>query len=141
MPECEVFNVQEIEVNTDALKKVCEYVLEREKKEKINLILLKIDEMPKYNAYRNQEGPTDVLSFECRLPDLLGEVYICPEYVKENAEYFGVSFNEELARVCIHGVLHLCGYDHETNEEDKKKMFEKQEDYLSELSDSLNKIS
>lgn len=141
MPECEVFDTQEIGVNADALKGICEYVLERERDEKINLILLKLEEMPRYNAYRNKEGPTDVLSFEYHLPDLLGEVYVCPEYVRENAEYFGVSFNEELARVCIHGVLHLCGYDHETNEEDKEKMFRKQEDYLSELSDSLNRIS
>lgn len=107
----------------------------------INLIFVNIDEITKLNAYRKKDGPTDVLSFNYNDKLLKGEIYVCPEYVMENAQEFKVPFNQELLRVCIHGILHICGYDHEQNEADANLMFKKQEDYLSSFSDSLDRIS
>lgn len=124
------------------VQEICKHILVSEqKKAMINIVFVKLEKIAEYNKYRNVEGPTDVLSFSYNSSDLLGEIYICPQYVKENAKYFKVPFGEELTRVCVHGILHLLGYDHETNELDAKKMFEKQENYVCELSDFCDKIS
>ena len=62
--------------------------------------------------FRGKPGPTDVLSFPIdgggpvAGPRELGDVVICPEHT------------EDLAEAVVHGVLHLCGYDHETDEGD-----------------------
>src|SRR5699024_2909294 len=63
---------------------------------------------------------TDIISFDYRVGDLVnGEIYISIDRVKENAMDFGVSFVDELHRVIIHGVLHICGYDDLTDAEEK----------------------
>ncbi len=73
-----------------------------------------------------KDGPTDVLSFPLedavpgepphRLPDgppvHLGDVVICPPVVRVNAAASAVPFEDELALMVVHGVLHLLGYDH-----------------------------
>ncbi|GAB6090952.1 rRNA maturation RNase YbeY [Spirochaeta dissipatitropha] len=93
--------------------------------------------------YRDKEGPTDVLSFcerdesEENIPfpnqdelESLGDIIISLEQVQENAEYFSVSYEEELRRVIIHGVLHLIGYDHESNNTSQEPMLQHQEKLL-----------
>jgi len=157
LQKCDVFNNQNVPLNISILKDVCEYVISKEKvnspcekrisnfhAEKacnINLVLVDNKDMMLYNKYRNANGSTDVLSFKYELPELLGEVYVCPEYVRENARYFKVPFGEEMVRVCIHGVLHLFDYDHEKSDYQAKLMFEKQEGYVLEFSDSFDNIS
>ncbi|BBJ27258.1 rRNA maturation RNase YbeY [Athalassotoga saccharophila] len=138
----EIFNEQEIDINIDLIKSILNEVLRREE-ENGNIVLAFVDEkeITRLNAYRNSNGPTDVLSFNYDLPQLKGEIYVCPSYVKENANEFKVSFNEEILRVCIHGILHICGYDHENDKIKAKAMFERQEGYLSDFSESLDKIS
>ena len=129
-------------INISKVREICEYVLiSEQKKAVISIVFVELKKIIEYNKYRNVNGPTDVLSFNYDSSSLLGEIYICPEYVKENAKYFEVEFGEEVVRVCVHGILHLLGYDHETNESDAKKMFKKQEDYVRELSDFFDKIS
>ncbi len=86
--------------------------------------------------YRKKDRPTDVLSFSSReaaLPKALqaqssswGDVVICPAYAKGEAKRRSLPLREELVRLLIHGVLHLAGYDHAT-EEDELKMFGIQE--------------
>ena len=77
-----------------------------------------------YNrTYRGKDEATDVLSFEAE-PDLqpiprsrlAGDLLISLPTVALNADYFGVTFTEELKRVTLHGILHLLGWDHGTNE-------------------------
>ncbi len=137
-----MFNTQKINVDFELFKKLCNFVLEKEKRDgTLNIIFVGMNEMSKYNLYRGKEEPTDVLSFEGEMPNFLGEIYICPQYVQENAEYFGVQFQEELIRVCVHGILHLLGYDHEKDEEEAKKMFEVQERYVADFSSLLDKSS
>lgn len=53
--------------------------------------------------------------------------------VENNAKRFGVTFKEELKRVLIHGVLHILGYDHGKTETETKKMWKKEEYYLSQI--------
>ncbi len=138
----EIFNDQRIALNLDLIKTVCDGVLSKEGiTGKINVIFVGIDDMIGYNSYRGKDEPTDVLSFTYNFSDLLGEIYVCPMYVRENAKIFKVPFNEEIVRVCIHGVLHICGYDHEKDEMNAKKMFDKQDLYLSEFSESFDRIS
>ena len=73
--------------------------------------------MQKLNIkYLKHEDLTDVITFEYNERGLiLGDIFISSERVKENSKKYKVSFKEELARVMIHGLLHLMGY------KDKKK--------------------
>ena len=99
----------------------------------LNVVLVDEDEIRKLNSeFRGVDHPTDVLSFLYSDEDEFGEVVICPDVVKKNAKEHGSPFVEEFLRVLIHGVLHLLGYDHE-NEEDERRMFEKQENFLREI--------
>ncbi len=75
-------------------------------------------------SYRKKEGPTDILSFvqldsvDEDFPvdeSILGDMIISLDTLKRNANYFNVSEDVELHRLLIHGVLHLIGMDHETN--------------------------
>ncbi len=79
---------------------------------------------------------TDIISFDYRVGDLVnGEIYISIDRVKENAMDFGVSFVDELHRVIIHGVLHICGYDDLTDAEEKA--MRTKEDWALSLRDFL----
>lgn len=68
--------------------------------------------------YLNHDTLTDIISFDYTIgKQLHGEIYISIERVKENAEDFKVTFENELLRVIIHGILHFMGYKDKTNEE------------------------
>lgn len=80
--------------------------------------------------YMGKHGPTDVLSFPIEdfatpraemgadgPPLLLGDVVICPDVVKRNADAAQVAFEDEMALMVVHGILHLLGRDHMNNEE------------------------
>jgi probable rRNA maturation factor len=100
--------------------------------------------------HRGIDKPTDVLSFplieyinsEPQIqpgdidPDtgtvFLGDIVISVEKAYEQAQSYGHSFERELSFLAVHGILHLLGYDHE-NEDDEKQMFSLQEDILNEM--------
>ena len=90
------------------------------------------DEIAELNeAHMGKDGPTDVLSFpiedgvpgeppvgEPDGPPLeLGDIFICPEVVSDHAVEYGVTFDDELYLMVCHGVLHILGWDHQTEEE------------------------
>jgi probable rRNA maturation factor len=94
--------------------------------------------------YRHKDQPTDVISFALEelgedeieivggdIPRLLGDIIISVERAKEQAEEYNHSFSRELGFLSLHGFLHLLGYDH-IEEEDEKKMFQRQKDILDE---------
>ncbi|MDR2028154.1 MAG: rRNA maturation RNase YbeY [Treponema sp.] len=91
--------------------------------------------------FRGADEATDVLSFalgetaeeEGRTRFLPGDLVISLETLAENARYFRVSEDEELRRLLIHGILHLDGLDHDTNEQ-TQPMLQLQEKILAELS-------
>jgi len=102
----------------------------------VNVIFIDEKEMQTLNSeYRKKDSVTDVLSFNVDSKELLGEIYICPQYVSEN--FKAEKFTEEIIRLIIHGLLHLIGYDHdvELNDQTKEKveMFVKQEKILQNV--------
>ncbi|SFL81411.1 probable rRNA maturation factor [Gracilibacillus orientalis] len=93
--------------------------------------------------YRGLDNPTDVLSFaleeeadqEIRIigadiPVTLGDIIISVDKANEQAGEYNHSFTRELGFLALHGFLHLLGYDH-MNEDDEKKMFSRQEELLN----------
>ncbi len=83
--------------------------------------------------YREIDRETDVLSFPMEDEGdsvVLGDIVISLEKAKEQAEEYGHSLEREIAFLCVHSVLHLLGYDHETSQEDEKEMFNKQDEIL-----------
>lgn len=82
-------------------------------------------------AYLKHDTLTDIISFDYSVgKQLHGEMYISIERVIENAKEYGVSFENELLRVIIHGVLHYIGYS-DKKEEDKQIMRKKEDEYLA----------
>lgn len=99
----------------------------------VSYILCNDDFLLKLNKeYLSHDTFTDILTFslaETSLP-IISEIYISIDRVRENAETLGISFEEELRRVMIHGILHLCGYKDKTPAQ-KKIMRAKEDFYLS----------
>jgi len=82
--------------------------------------------------YRGIDKATDVLSFhagEAPATGLAGDIFICPEIAAEQASHIGNTMAQELCFLTVHGVLHLCGYDHE-DEADEREMLAKQRKIL-----------
>ena len=84
----------------------------------------------KNQEYLNHDTFTDIITFQYNSEILSGDIFISIDRVKENATSFGISFEDELARVMAHGVLHLCGYKDKT-EEEKKEIRQKENMYLA----------
>jgi probable rRNA maturation factor len=128
----EINNLTTVQIEEEFLKKVAQKVLESEKEGNKNLSIAlvgqgRIRELNK--RYRGKNRATDVLTFPNKEIGL-GEIVICLREVKKNTKRFSSAFEKELARVSIHGILHLLGYDHEKSETEAKKMEEKQNYYL-----------
>lgn len=94
--------------------------------------------------YRDKDRSTDVISFAMEemgdgelevigadIPRVLGDIIISVPKAKEQAEEYGHSFMRELGFLAVHGFLHLLGYDHLT-EQEEKTMFDKQREILEE---------
>ena len=108
-------------------------ILEEHCKEwEINYIFCSDDYLHKLNVdFLNHDTLTDIISFDYSVgKELHGDIYISVDRVKENALDFKVSFNDEMARVIIHGVLHYCGYK-DKSEDDEKMMRSKEDYYLA----------
>lgn len=78
-------------------------------------------------VYRRKDRTTDVLAFAMRessnpCPTLLGDVVISVPTALRQAREAGRTLEDELATLLVHGVLHLCGYDHERNEKEAARM-------------------
>jgi len=83
------------------------------------------------NKHLKHNTLTDIITFNYNLgKQINSEIYISIDRVKDNAVSFEVSFIDELHRVIIHGILHLCGYKDKTLD-DKSLMKQKEDYYLS----------
>ncbi len=146
----EINNLTTNQINESFLKNVAEAVLEgesaswRKEKADLSIVLVGQTRIRKLNKkYRGKNQITDVLSFG----NGLNEIVICLREVQKNAKRFTPleiagsknkrrkkepltgfesTFKQELARVLIHGILHLLGYDHEKSKKEAKKMEEKE---------------
>ncbi|WP_413944450.1 rRNA maturation RNase YbeY [Bdellovibrio sp. HCB-162] len=105
------------------------------------LTLVFLDKKPaqKINfEFRGKDYATDVLSFDSMDPSSFGELVLCPEVLKRQAKEHKLTYQQELGYMLLHGVLHLLGYDHETNEKDAREMFGLQDAVFEKL---LKKVS
>src|SRR4030042_4534546 len=126
----EINNLTANSLDYDFLKKVAKIVLNKEKKKlTLSVVLVNPAKIKELNRkYRKKNRATDVLSFPY---DDSGEIVICLKEVNYNAKKFCSSFKTELARVLIHSVLHLLGYDHQSQKQ--RKTMEKKENYYLNL--------
>ena len=96
--------------------------------------------------FRGVDRPTDVLSFPLfdfegeseeppvdELMGMLGDIVLSLEQAKAQAEEYGHSFEREVAFLCVHSMLHLLGYDHETCEEDELDMRRRQSEIMENM--------
>ena len=98
------------------------------------------------SEHRQKPTITDVLSFPLQenirvgefdrfVPELeLGDLYICHSVCEKQAQEFSLTFHEEFLHLCVHGFLHLCGFDHEENEVEEKIMEEYEKEIVSNIS-------
>lgn len=111
----------------------------KEKEFELSVAFVSPSEIATINkAYRNKNKVTDVLSFaeyenmeelcqETEKNVMLGELIICPEFIKESAQKQGFTFENEFGYIVSHGILHLLGYDH------GEKMFSLQEEIVKKF--------
>jgi len=131
----EINNLTALPVNEEFLRKVAKKVLEGENKKEadLSIALVNQDRIRELNKkYKRKNRVTDVLAFPDRELGL-GEIVICPQEVKKNAKKFWETFETELARVLIHGLLHLLGYNHDKSGKFAEEMKKKEEYYLSQI--------
>ncbi len=129
----EINNLTASPVDKKFLEKIAGSILKKEKKldEDLSIALVGSERMRELNKkYRGKNLATDVLSFQYGDS---GEVAICLPQVKKNARRFKFTFKKELARVLIHGILHLLGYNHEGSKKTAKEMEKKQNYDLKQL--------
>ena len=118
---------------TEISKWISEVILSESKKEgEINYIFCDDEYLHKINLeHLGHDTLTDIISFDYSMGnELHGDVFISIERVKDNALDFKVSFDDELKRVLVHGVLHYCGYKDKT-ETDEELMRKKEDEKIA----------
>lgn len=130
----------------DLVKQLIEKTAELEQLEgdiEVSVTFVTEEQIQEINAeYRNKNQPTDVISFALNdqvegevdvvgegMPNMLGDIIISVPHIKRQAEEYEHTFERELGFLTVHGMLHLLGYDHNT-EAEEKEMFSRQENIL-----------
>lgn len=150
--EINYYETEENKKYEDLINQVLTTCFNEEKMDKLGLYVSITLTCPSYikkinNEYRNIDKETDVLSFPMFekneidelienqnnvVEDVLGDIIISVDRVKEQAVEYGHSFERELAYMVVHGFYHLMGYDH-MNDDEKSVMRAKEENILSKL--------
>lgn len=118
------------------IKRFLEKVITDENKKPGDLVFILTDDKALVEINRQflrHDYYTDVIAFDYSADGSVnGEIYMSIDTIRRNAQRFKSGIKEELLRVMIHGLLHLCGY-RDKRKEEKKKMFNRQEKKLKEL--------
>ena len=134
--------INELNIDTTEYENLIDSIFKHINDDKVfNIIFVDKDEIQRINReYRNIDRVTDVISFalcdndECSFfgddEEELGDIFICIDRAIEQASDYGHSVEREVGFLAVHGYLHLCGYDHMTNE-DEKVMFARQDEILN----------
>jgi len=130
--------------NSGEIKRFLDKVIREEGKVPGDLVFILADDEAVLSINREflkHEYYTDVIAFDnCVGNNVNGEIYISTGVVGRNAREYGCMKMEEIVRVMVHGVLHLCGYKDGT-EKDRNRMFERQEMYMEKIKGELLCIS
>ena len=142
-----IIDEQSEQVDLDALVSIGERALSEEdvpSETELTVTLVSDDRIFELGReHLGKTGPTDVLSFPIEQlepgvppaaivggpPPMIGDVVIAPAYVRTQAQEFGVTFEEEMALMLVHGILHLLGYDH-VSEADAERMEDRERHIL-----------
>ncbi len=124
MVEIHYQNIEEIPgLNSEFLFSWFTEVCKIESKElaEVNVILMSDEDLLEMNKeHLAHDYYTDIITFDyCEGDLIVGDLFISVDRVLDNSKEFNVSFNQELKRVMVHGVLHLCGYGDKTENEEK----------------------
>lgn len=108
----------------------------------VSVVLVNNSDIHQMNKdFRNIDRPTDVLSFEDGSFEdgllNLGDIIISVDALRQQAQDYGHSLKREFCFLVAHGYLHLLGYDHQT-EEEEKQMFGLQKEILNGIADKNN---
>lgn len=137
-----VNNLTRKRVDLKVIKKAAEAALKLLGKTgnfELSIVLAGSQRMRSLNLrFRGKDNPTDVLSFSfqedpANKENVLGEVVICLPYAEKQARELGISFRENLATLTAHGVIHLCGIDHERSDSEHERTVEIQKQVLKSL--------
>lgn len=143
MNEITVTNETDENIDENLLNNVASFALEHEGVSNgvVNIIIVDNKKIRKINKeYRGIDRETDVISFALEDDDtfielpirILGDIYISIDKVKAQAEEYKHTVKREISFLTVHGILHLLGYDH-MNDNDEKIMFDKQDTILDLL--------
>ncbi|RRJ94170.1 rRNA maturation RNase YbeY [Flavobacterium macacae] len=108
-------------------------ILSESKKEgDINYVFCDDEYLHKINVeYLDHDTLTDIISFDYSIGnELHGDIFVSVERVADNAKDYEVTFDEELKRVLVHGILHYAGYK-DKSEDDELKMRQKEEEKMA----------
>ena len=148
MTSIRVSNESGIVCDDEALGRLAVFLLQRlglHSEDELGITLVDLDRMTTlHEDWMNEPGATDVLSFpidELRIPEpgaaaeqgILGDIVLCPEFLGPQCQASGRTLDGELQFLVTHGVLHLIGFDHVTQEE-YDAMFALQDELLDEWS-------
>ena len=133
------FFIENISFTLQHKRKIRKWIIETISNEnkiagEINFILCDDKYLSSLNkTYLHKDTLTDVIAFDyCEKDIISGDIYISYERIKENAQIFNLSTENELLRLIIHGALHLVGYKDKV-EKEKLKMSEKEDYYLNKF--------
>jgi rRNA maturation RNase YbeY len=126
-------NIRKSIVFKPVIRNLINSLIREEKKDpgEISIVFTSNKEILEINrTYLNHNYFTDVITFPERKKERIsGDIYISLNQVKINSKKYNEDFFDEVTRVIIHGILHLIGYN-DTTDNEKKKMKEKEDEYL-----------
>lgn len=114
---------------------------ERVRNALVSITLLEPRAIARLNSeHLGHRGPTDIISFgfsrATRTDPVVGDIYICPAIGRANALSRGEPIRRELARLVVHGTLHILGYEHPENDDrEHSSMWRRQERFVARLVD------
>lgn len=121
MLEIRTFNTTDIpRIPLRKLQRVAESVFKGEGIEEASLNIIVVDDQAIHELnkrFLRHDYPTDVLTFCLEEDTIEGEVYICAETARRQANEYGVSLTNEMMRLAAHGTLHLVGYNDATEQQ------------------------
>jgi probable rRNA maturation factor len=135
----EIANLTTKRIDKEFFEKIYKIVLRGEKKKgDASLVITDLRKIKSLNySWRKKNNSTDVLSFvysEKRniSKNVLGEIFLCPEFIEKLSKDERLNKKEEIARSFIHGILHLLGYDHRDKKE-LESIILKENKYIKKL--------